>query len=217
MTMGFLELLGSMLSEGLIITVVTTILSALLALVLGFIAGLMRMSKNKFVRFLVGIYVEVFRGTSLLVQLFWIYFVLPMFGITMSALTAAVLTIGLNYGAYTSEVVRSGIESVDQGQYEAGVALNFTRWQRMRRIILPQAFVLMIPNLGNQLIELFKSTSLVSLITLTDLTYQANVLNATTLQTTEIYIALLIIYFILAWPLTKGMDILERKMTEGRV
>lgn len=215
--MGFLELLGSMLSEGLMITVVTTVLSALLALILGFIVGLLRLSKNKLIRFIVGIYVEVFRGTSLLVQLFWIYFVLPMFGITMSALTAAVLTIGLNYGAYASEVVRSGIESVDQGQYEAGIALNFTRWQRMRRIILPQAFVMMIPNLGNQLIELFKSTSLVSLITLTDLTYQANVLNATTLQTTEIYTALLIIYFLLAWPLTKGMAILERKLTEGRM
>ncbi|GAA0371744.1 ectoine/hydroxyectoine ABC transporter permease subunit EhuC [Alkalibacterium iburiense] len=215
--MGFLELLGSMLSEGLMITVVTTVLSALLALILGFIVGLLRLSKNKLIRFIVGIYVEVFRGTSLLVQLFWIYFVLPMFGITMSALTAAVLTIGLNYGAYASEVVRSGIESVDQGQYEAGIALNFTRWQRMRRIILPQAIVIMIPNLGNQLIELFKSTSLVSLITLTDLTYQADVLNATTLQTTEIYTALLIIYFLLAWPLTKGMAILERKLTEGRM
>ena len=215
--MGFLELLGSMLSEGLMITIVTTVLSALRALILGFIVGLLRLSKNKLIRFIVGIYVEVFRGTSLLVQLFWIYFVLPMFGITMSALTAAVLTIGLNYGAYASEVVRSGIESVDQGQYEAGIALNFTRWQRMRRIILPQAIVMMIPNLGNQLIELFKSTSLVSLITLTDLTYQADVLNATTLQTTEIYTALLIIYFLLAWPLTKGMAILERKLTEGRM
>lgn len=215
--MSFLEMILSLLGEGLLITLTTTFLSAVLALVLGFVAGLMRLSKNKFIRFIASVYVEVFRGTSLLVQLFWIYFVLPMFGLTMSALTAAVLAIGLNFGAYTSEVVRSGIQSVDQGQTEASIALNFTRVQRMRRIIIPQAFIMMIPNLGNQLIELFKSTSLVSLITLTDLTYQGNVLNAATLQTTEIYTALLVIYFVIAWPMTKGMRILERKLTEGRM
>lgn len=215
--MSFLEMLVSLLGEGLLVTLTTTVLSAILALVLGFVAGLMRLSKNKVVRFIASVYVEVFRGTSLLVQLFWIYFVLPMFGLTMSALTAAVLAIGLNFGAYTSEVVRSGIQSVDQGQTEASIALNFTRVQRMRRIIIPQAFIIMVPNLGNQLIELFKSTSLVSLITLTDLTYQGNVLNAATLQTTEIYTALLIIYFVIAWPMTKGMRMLERKLTEGRM
>lgn len=215
--MSFMEMIMSLLGEGLLITVTTTVLSAVLALVLGFVAGLMRLSKSRLIRFVSSIYVEVFRGTSLLVQLFWIYFVLPMFGITMSALTAAVLAIGLNYGAYTSEVVRSAIQSVDEGQTEASIALNFTRVQRMRRIIIPQAFIMMLPNLGNQLIELFKSTSLVSLITLTDLTYQANVLNAATLQTTEIYTALLVIYFILAWPITKGMRMLERKLTEGRM
>ncbi|GAB2481903.1 ectoine/hydroxyectoine ABC transporter permease subunit EhuC [Alkalibacterium psychrotolerans] len=215
--MSFWELIASMLGQGLVITLLTTVLAAILALVLGFIGGLMRLSKNKVIRFIVAIYVEVFRGTSLLVQLFWIYFVLPMFGITMSAMTAAVLAIGLNFGAYTSEVVRSGIQSVDEGQIEASIALNFTRYQRMKRIILPQAFILMLPNLGNQLIELFKSTSLVALITLTDLTYQANVLNATTLQTTQIFTALLIIYFVIAWPMTKGMKVLERKMTEGRM
>lgn len=215
--MSFWELIVSLLGQGLVITLLTTVLAAILALVLGFIGGLMRLSKNKFIRFIVAIYVEVFRGTSLLVQLFWIYFVLPMFGLTMSALTAAVLAIGLNYGAYTSEVVRSGIQSVDEGQTEASIALNFTRVQRMRRIIIPQAFIMMLPNLGNQLIELFKSTSLVALITLADLTYQANVLNATTLQTTQIFTALLVIYFVIAWPMTKGMKMLERKMTEGRM
>lgn len=215
--MSFWEIIVSLLSQGLVITLATTVLAALLALVLGFIGGLMRLSKNRFVRFIATVYIELFRGTSLLVQLFWIYFVLPMFGITMSALTAAVLAIGLNYGAYTSEVVRSGIQSVDEGQTEAGIALNMSRIQRMKRIILPQAFVLMLPNLGNQLIELFKSTSLVALITLADLTYQADVLNATTLQTTEIYSALLVIYFVLAWPMTKGISVLERKLTEGKV
>jgi len=213
----FFEVIWSILSQGLLTTVSLTLISAILALILGFVVGLMRLSKYKIVRFIATVYVEVIRGTSLLVQLFWFYFVLPMFGIAMPAFTTAVVAITLNYGAYTSEVVRSGIQSIDEGQTEAAVSLNMTRTQRMRRVIIPQAFIFMLPNLGNQLIELFKSTSLVSLITLTDLTYQADVLNATTFQTTEIYTALLLIYFVLAWPLTKGMSLLERKLTEGKV
>jgi len=213
----FFEVIWSILSQGLLVTVSLTLISAILALILGFIVGLMRLSKYKIVRFIATVYVEVIRGTSLLVQLFWFYFVLPMFGVAMSAFMTAVVAITLNYGAYTSEVVRSGIQSIGVGQTEAGVSLNMTRAQRMRRIIIPQAFLFMLPNLSNQLIELFKSTSLVSLITLTDLTYQADVLNATTFQTTEVYTALLLIYFLLAWPLTKGMSLLERKLTEGKV
>lgn len=214
--MSTFEILGSLLKEGLLVTVSLTFFSAILALVLGFGAGLARMSKSKIIRFIAAVYVELFRGTSLLVQLFFIYFVLPMFGLRMPAMVAAVLAIGLNFGAYTSEVVRSAVQAIDVGQREAAVALNMTRQQMMRRIIIPQAFIRMIPNLGNQLIELFKSTSLVSLITLTDLTYQANVLNGSTLETTKIFTLLLLIYFVLAWPLTKGMDVLERKLTEGR-
>lgn len=214
--MSFWDIVVFIVSRGLFVTVSLTILSAILALALGFLAGFGRRSSVGVVRLLANVYVEIFRGTSLLVQLFWIYFVLPAFGITLGAMASAVLAIGLNYGAYVSEVVISGIESVPVGQEEAGIALNMTPAQRMRRIILPQAFILMIPNLGNQLIELFKSTSLVSLITLTDLTYQADLLNGSVFETTKIYTALLIIYFLLAWPLTKGMELLERKLTEGR-
>lgn len=214
--MSFWEVTVFLIREGALVTISLTIFSALLALALGFIVGILRKSRFKIVRFLLGIYVEVFRGTSLLVQLFWIYFVLPMFGVTFSAMTAAILTLGLNYGAYVSEVVRSGIESVSEGQTEAAIALNMSRRQRMRRIILPQAFILMVPNLGNQLIELFKGTSLVSLITLTDLTYQGELLNGSTFESTKIYASLLLIYFVLAWPLTKGMALLERKLTEGK-
>ncbi|WP_028274751.1 ectoine/hydroxyectoine ABC transporter permease subunit EhuC [Atopococcus tabaci] len=214
--MNFWEIVVFLVREGVGVTIALTILSAIVALVLGFAAGLAKRSPYAVVRGIAHIYVEVFRGTSLLVQLFWIYFVLPMFGLTLSAMTAAVVAIGLNFGAYVSEVVRSGIESVPEGQLEASVALNLSKRQRMRRVVLPQAFILMLPNLGNQLIELFKSTSLVSLITLTDLTYQANLLNGSTLETTKIYTALLLIYFVLAWPLTKGMQLLERKLTEGR-
>ncbi|PWJ50723.1 ectoine/hydroxyectoine ABC transporter permease subunit EhuC [Faecalicatena contorta] len=211
------EIFVSLAKVGLKVTLQVTFSAAVLALVLGVISGLARMSKHKMVRFISSVYIEIFRGTSLLVQLFWMYFVLPMIGIRLSALTAGILAIGLNFGAYCSEIVRSAIQAVPSGQTEACIALNMTKTQRMRRVIIPQAFVMMIPNLGNQLIELLKSTSLVSMITLTDLTYQANILNATTFETTKVYSMLLILYFIIGLPLSKGMKLLEQKVSEGRV
>lgn len=214
--MSFLEIVVYLIREGLGVTVILTFFSAILAAAVGFVAGMARMSNNKLVRGIATVYVEFFRGTSLLVLLFWIYFVLPLLGLSMSPMAAGILAIGLNYGAYVSEVVRSGFESVPEGQEEAGIAVNMTKSQRIRRIIFPQAFVLMVPNLGNQLIELFKSTSLVSLITLSDLTYHAQLLNGSTYETTKIYVSLLVIYFVLAWPLSKGMELLECKLTEGR-
>ncbi len=210
------EILISLLRNGLAVTLSITFFATLLALFLGFIAGLGRLSKYKFLRFISGLYVEVFRGTSLLVQLFWIYFALPMLGIRLPALLAGILAIGLNFGAYASEVVRGSIQAVPQGQTEAGIALNMTPFQRRWHIIIPQAVIMMLPSFGNQLIELLKSTALVSLITLSDLTYQGNVLNASTMETTKIYSLLLIIYFVIAWPLSRGMRLLERKLTEGR-
>ncbi|WP_208925337.1 ectoine/hydroxyectoine ABC transporter permease subunit EhuC [Desulfitobacterium hafniense] len=214
-TLAILDILPALL-KGLEITLIITLLATLLALVLAFLAGFGRLSKYPPLRFLAAVYVEAFRGTSLLVQLFWIYFALPILGISLPPLTAGVLTLGLNCGAYGSEVVRSAILAVPKGQTEAGIALNFSPWQRMRRIILPQAFVMMLPGFGNLQIELLKSTSLVSLITLADLTYQASVLNASTMETTLIYSLLLVIYFLIAWPLTRGIRWIENRLTVGR-
>lgn len=197
-------------------TLEVTFFATILALTVGFVAGLGRLSKHTLVRWITAVYVEIFRGTSLLVQLFWIYFALPIFGLELPAIQAGILAIGLNYGAYASEVVRSAIESVPEGQIEAGIALNMTSRQRLWKIIIPQAFVAMLPNLGNQLIELLKSTSLVSLITLADLTYQANVLKASTMETTKIYSLLLVIYFVIAWPFTKVVEMAENKLSAGR-
>lgn len=215
--MSFWDVVVFLVTRGVGVTVVLTFFAAILALILGFIAGYARMSENKLVSGIATVYVEFFRGSSLLVLLFWIYFVMPLLGVTLSPMLAGILAMGLNFGAYVSEIVRSGFESVPEGQHEAGISVNMTKSQRMRRVIFPQAFVLMVPNLGNQLIELFKATSLVSLITLSDLTYQAQLLNGSTYETTKIYVALLLIYFVLAWPLAKGMEILERKLTEGRM
>ncbi|NMA69747.1 MAG: ectoine/hydroxyectoine ABC transporter permease subunit EhuC [Desulfitobacterium sp.] len=213
--MTILYLLPTLL-QGLKITLIITFLAMLLAFVLAFLAGFGRLSKFRVVRFLTAFYVEVFRGTSLLVQLFWIYFALPLIGISLPPLAAGVLTLGLNYGAYGSEVVRSAILAVPKGQTEAGIALNFSPWRRLRHIILPQAFVMMLPGFGNLQIELLKGTSLVSLITLADLTYQATILNASTMETTMIYSLLLVIYFLIAWPLTRGIRWVENRLSVGR-
>lgn len=213
-----LEYLPTLL-QGAWVTLQIVCFSVILAFLCAFAAGLTRLSKYRVIRFVSAVYVEVFRGTSLLVQLFWLYFALPMLlDIRMSAMAAAVLALGLNYGAYGSEVVRGSILSVPKGQYEAAMALNMSPWLRMRRIILPQAMALMLPSFGNLLIELLKGTSLVYLITLMDLTYQGMVLRSfDNSSTPQIFALLLLIYFIMAFSLTLGIRFLERRAVKGRI
>lgn len=213
-----LEYLPTLL-QGAWVTLQIVCFSVILAIICAFAAGLTRLSKYRVIRFVSAVYVEVFRGTSLLVQLFWLYFALPMLlDIRMSAMAAAVLALGLNYGAYGSEVVRSSILSVPKGQYEAAMALNMSPWLRMRRIILPQAMALMLPSFGNLLIELLKGTSLVYLITLMDLTYQGMVLRSfDNSSTPQIFALLLLMYFIMAYSLTLGIRFLERRAVKGRM
>jgi polar amino acid transport system permease protein len=205
------------LLRGAEVTIEITFLSAILAFVMAFLAGFGRLSKYAPVRWIAGAYVEIFRGTSLLVQLFWLYFALPIFGIQLEPMLAGILALGLNYGSYGAEVVRSAILSVPTGQTEATIALNMSPLQRMRLVILPQAFLIMLPTFGNNLIELLKATALVSLVTLSDLTFQGMALRTTTLQSTTIFTLLLILYFLIAYPLTMGMRWIERKASAGRV
>ncbi len=204
------------LMNGFWITLVTVICSSIIALILSFLVGMLRTSRHSFVKITTGIYVGFFRGSSLLVQLFWLYYVMPFFGIRLSALVTSILAISLNYGAYGSEVVKSTIESIPKAQTEASIALNFTPFQKLRRIILPQAFVMMLPSFGNLQVELIKATSLVSLITLADFSYYATVLNNRTMQTTQIYIILLVIYFLFSRPFTMGIKYCEKKLSVWR-
>jgi polar amino acid transport system permease protein len=213
----YVELLPSLLN-GAKVTVQVLILSMIFTYVIAFLAGLGKLSKLKMIRGICTFYIEIFRGTSLLVQLFWIYFVLPFFGIELSALAAGVIAMSLCYGAYASEIVRGAILSIPKGQIEASIALNMTPFQRMRNIILPQAVKIMLPGFGNISIELVKGTSLVSLITLGDLTYQALTLRNTNIgQTTEIFTSLLIIYFVIALPLIIVARWLEHRTSVGGV
>ncbi|WP_068676210.1 ectoine/hydroxyectoine ABC transporter permease subunit EhuC [Oceanobacillus sp. Castelsardo] len=210
------------LLKGLGVTVTVLIASALIAYFMAFIAGLCRLSNNIIIRKITGFYVEVFRGTSLIVQLFWLFYAIPMlFGIQLgSNWWTGVIAIGLNYGAYLSEVVRGSIQSVAKGQTEAAIALNMSRFQRMRIIIFPQAVRMMLPEFGNYTIQMLKGTALVSLIGLKDVLYYGDIMRSTNLsQAPLIYLLVLVFYFILALPLIwltrKGESISRKGVASG--
>lgn len=205
----------NLILQGALVTAQLTIYGSALALVAAFLAGMGRLAPWRAVRWLSTLYIEFFRGTSIYVQLFWAYFVLPFMGITLSPLAAGILALGLNVGAYAAEVVRGAILSVPRDQYEATVALNLTGAQRMRHVIVPQALPLMLPTFGNNAIELLKATAVVSLISLTDMTFQAQIVRAQTGNTLIPFAMILILYFAMALLISAGMRSLERRLTRG--
>jgi polar amino acid transport system permease protein len=221
--MSLIEFYGQywpLLMSGTGITIAQFLLGAVLTVSLALLAGLMKMSSNRLIKGSSVVYIEVFRGTSLLVQLYWIFFVLPLFGITIEKFTAGWIAIGLNAGAYGAELVRGGIMAVPKGQWEAATAINMSASRSMWRIILPQALVNMLPAWGNLMIEILKGTALVSLIAVTDLMFQAKQINASTYQSAQIFGAALVIYYVLArFLLTPFMRWLEGFMARklGRI
>lgn len=192
-------------------------MSAIFSYLFAIISGLCKLSRFRIVRGLTTFYVEIFRGTSLIVQLFWLYYALPMlFNFSISSnLLAGVLAISLNYGAYMSEIVRGSVLAVDDGQREAATALNMSSFQRMRLVIFPQALRMMLPEFGNYLIQILKATSLVSLISMHDILYHGNLLRTADLSLgTTVYGLALIFYFILAIPLillTRKFEAISKK------
>ena len=198
--------------DGLLITLQLTVAGALLAFVVAIGLGLLVRFENILLRGFARTVIEVFRGTSLLVQLFFLFFVLPLppFNIELPPLVVGILGLGLNYGAYGAEVVRGSINSVSRGQWEATTALSLTRTQRMWRVIFPQAWALMIPSLTNLLIQLLKGTAVVYLVTIVDLTAELNKLRIDT----DVFFAYslgLVIYFVIAYILTIAMNALEAR------
>jgi len=204
------------LLKGAAVTLQVTVITAAVAFVLSFIVAFARMAPWQWLRIIATIYVEVLRGTSAIVQLFYLFFILPAFGISLNAMTTAVLGLGMNLSAYGSEVVRSGVASVGEGQHEAAKALGLTGVQTYRLIIIPQALVIMLPSFGNLLIELVKATSLVSLITLTELTFSGRQMVVTTGRTFEVWGLVLVLYFAMAYPLTWLVRLAERRAARFR-
>ncbi|MFJ5675082.1 ectoine/hydroxyectoine ABC transporter permease subunit EhuC [Streptomyces sp. NPDC093097] len=208
--------LWKLLLHGIWITVQLTVYSAALAAAVAFGIGLARTHRRWPVRFLSGAYFEIFRGTSALILMFWMFFVLPMgFGWQLVPMWAAVLTLGLTYGAYGSEVVRGAIAAVPPGQREAGIALSFSPGQQLRKIVLPQAWPGMVPPFNNLLIELLKGTALVSVLGVGDIAFGASLVRNATAQSAPVYTVVLVMYFALAFVLTRGMRAVERHAKAG--
>lgn len=205
-----------LLLRGLGMTVLITVLGAVVTVIVAFAAGIARLSEHAWIRVPAGVFVEVFRGTSMLVQLFWFFFALPFLGIQLAPLTAAVLVLGLNEGAYASEVVRASIKSLPRGQTEAAIACGMRPVQRMRRILVPQAIPTMLPPMGNVMVDLMKNTSLVSLITVLDLTFAAQQIRTTTGETMAVFTTILIMYFALSLAISAITAMLERRFSLDR-
>ena len=198
------------LLQGVEVTLALTFAAMLLVVPVAFALALARLSKWRIVRFCGGVVVETFRGTSALVQLFWVYYVLPLFGIDVPAFSAAVIVLGLNSGSYFSEIVRSALGSVLAGQREAAIALHVPRLYAFRRIVLPQALPVIIPGFGNTLIGMLKFTSLASLVTIQELLFRASLIRTSLGETGPVFTVTLIIYFSLALALSGAVRTLEK-------
>jgi polar amino acid transport system permease protein len=196
------------LLEGFTVTVEATLLGFALAVLLSFVVGLG--SRVRVLRPIFRVYVEIFRGTSALVQIFYFFYVLPLLGISLTPLVAGVAALGLNFGAYGSEIVRGAIEAVPRGQHEAAAALNMPGWLAMRRIILPQAVRTMVPPFGNILVDLMKATALLSMITVSDLAFVGRQILQAEGSAVLAYMPVMLIYFAFAIVLGRGTRGVER-------
>jgi polar amino acid transport system substrate-binding protein len=205
------------LLEGLKMTVILSVVSIAIALVLGTIFGLLRVSRSIVLRAVGTTFVDVFRGTPLLVQAFFIYFGIPSaLGFQMSALTAGIITLSLNAGAYMTEIVRGGILSVDKGQMEAARSLGIGYLPTMRKVILPQAIRTMIPSYINQFVITLKDTSILSVIGIAELTQTGRIIIAGNYKSFEMWLIIGIIYFIVIMALTKLSDRVASRVERGK-
>jgi His/Glu/Gln/Arg/opine family amino acid ABC transporter permease subunit len=200
---------------GAVITIKLSILAMALGLTLGLVAALSRLSRIHVIRRVAAGYVQLIRGTPLLVQLFMIYYGLPQFGIRLEPFTAAMLGLGINYGAYLAEVYRAGILSIDRGQWEAGYALNMSWRVLMFVIILPQAVRVILPPVGNYFISMLKDTSLAGVVAVTELLREGQIKVAETFRAFEIYGTVAMIYLLMSYPLGLLTEVLERRTSKS--
>ena len=194
------------------VTIQITVLSTAIGFVIGLIVGVARISNLRLLRMLAEVYVEFFRGTPLLVQIFLFYFALPVItGQRIDPFIAAISACGINSGAYVAEIFRAGIQSIDDGQMEAGRSLGMTWLQTMRYIIVPQAFKRVIPPLGNEFIAMLKDSSLVSVIGFEELTRRGQLIIAKTYGSFEIWMSVAVIYLVMTLTISRFVAYLERR------
>lgn len=194
-----LEILADLL-EGLWVTIQATLVGIIIAVTLGLGLALLRRSRHKVVAWPTGAFVEFIRGTPLLVQLFFLFFVLPDLGIVLTGFTAGVLGLGVHYATYCSEVYRSGIENVPKGQWEASTALNLHPRETWRSVILPQAVPTVIPALGNYLVAMFKDAPLLFSITVVELLATARSISSVTFRPLEAYTLAGVLFLVVSIP-----------------
>ncbi|WP_029352687.1 amino acid ABC transporter permease/ATP-binding protein [Bosea sp. 117] len=207
----FVEFLPILLA-GAWMTVKLSVVSMTLALSLGVVMALARGSSNRLIRWPAAFYIDFLRGTPLLLQIFYVYYALPLAGIRFDSFTAGVLSLGINYSAYLAEVFRSGIQAIPYGQREAASCLGMSPLMTMRRIVLPQAFRIVIPPIANYSVGMIKDSALVSVIAVTDLLRAGQLLASTTYKHFQIYTYVAGIYLVLCYPLTLFTSWLEQKL-----
>jgi glutamine transport system permease protein len=205
------------LMSGLQMTLILTVVSLVIALILGVVFGLFQVSKNKLLRVIATIYVDIFRGTPLIVQAFFIYFGIPAaLDIRITAVVAGLITLSLNAGAYMAEIVRGGIQSVEKGQMEAARSLGLPYGKAMSKVVLPQAIRIMIPSFINQFVITLKDTSILSIIGINELTQSGKIIIARNLESFQMWLIVGVIYFIIIMILTKVSNALERRIKHGK-
>ncbi|KPU90198.1 amino acid ABC transporter permease [Variovorax paradoxus] len=204
------------LLQGAVVTVQVTVLSFLLSSVLGLALALMKLSPVRAVSWTGAVIVNVIRGLPIIVQLFYIYFVLPEFGVQLTAFQAGVIGLGIAYSAYQAENFRAGIEAVDPGQREAAQAMGMRSALIMRRVILPQAFRIALPPYGNTLVMMLKDSSLVSTITVAEMTRAGQLIASSTFQNMTVYTLVALLYLLMSLPLVWGLRRLEARFGAGR-
>ena len=201
------------LAQGLWLTARLTLMCIVLGCSLGFVIGLARSSRSRFARVVAGTYVEFFRGTPVLIQLFWVFFCLPLLlKVELSNMASGVLTLTLYMGAITSETFRASLRMIGREQFDACVALGLSRWTQTVNVVLPQAVLRAVPTLLSNCVSLFKESALVSAVGIADLMYVGQNISNNTAHPVEVLTAVALIYFVIAFPLTRAVTHVERRI-----
>ncbi|WP_409342061.1 amino acid ABC transporter permease [Paenibacillus sp. MBLB4367] len=203
------------LLKGAYYTLLITIVSMIFGLIIGLIVAVARLKGNWLIRNAAKGYVSIIRGTPILVQIFIVYYGLPDFGITLGPLTAAYISLSINIGAYLSETFRGAILAVNKGQTEAALSLGLSPWQTMTKVVLPQAARVAIPPMGNTFIGMLKETSLVSVVTVTELLRSAQLLIAQYYVAMPFFIAIALMYWIMSMCFSAVLDRVEKKLAKA--
>lgn len=213
MDFSFLSKYYGMYLTGAKLTLIMAFFTVILGTLIGLVLSLMKLSKNKPLRIIANCYIEFLRGTPILVQLFIVYFGLPYMGIRLPDMMAGIVTLSINSGAYVAEIIRAGINAVDNGQTEAARSLGMSKALTMKHIIIPQAFKNILPALGNEFITIIKESSIVSVIGIAELMYNADTIRGNIGTPFEPLLVAAVMYFIMTFSLSKLVAYVERRMS----